>query len=50
MEQTYFEMPSGSKAEKKLEPKQETIQRILAYSNSLKVVKTKEMQIDCILN
>lgn len=50
MEQTYFEMPSGSKAEKQLEPKQETIQRILDYSRSLKVIDTEHMQIDCILN
>lgn len=50
MKQTYFDAPRGSATNKNLEPKPETIQRILDFSKSLKVVHTNSMSVECMLN
>lgn len=50
MKQTYFEAPKGSAMNKNLEPKPETIQKILAFSRTLKVIHTKSIAVECMLN
>lgn len=50
MKQTYFSSPSGSATNKQLEPKPETIQRILEFSRTLKVIKTESISVECMLN
>jgi len=50
MEQTYFNPPKDSAVNKKMEPKPETIRKILEFSRTLKVVKTDTISMEYMLN
>lgn len=49
MKQTYYNSPTGS-AKKNMEPKPETIRRILEFSRTLEVIHTKSMDVELMLN
>ncbi|HLS10745.1 MAG TPA: hypothetical protein VK050_01135 [Flavobacteriaceae bacterium] len=50
MKQTYYSSPSGSAKNQKLEPKPETIRRILEFSRTLEVIHTDNMDVEIMLN
>jgi len=50
MKQTYYRSPTGSAKNKNLEPKPETIRRILEFSRTLEVVHTKSVDVELMLN
>jgi len=50
MKQTYYSSLSGSAKNQNLEPKPETIRRILEFSRSLKVIHTDSMNVEIMLN
>lgn len=50
MKQTYYSSPSGSAKNQNLEPKPETIRRILEFSRTLEVIHTDSMDVEIMLN
>lgn len=50
MKQTYYSSPKGSAKNQNLEPKPETIRRILEFSRTLEVVHTDIMDVEIMLN